>query len=411
MKSYKLAFLNLSRRRVTTLIAIGSIAISVACSGVLLRLYLLSSSRFVTMAEGGDALVGAKSGGIDILLGSLNLEGEFPDFIPFRLFESLREQQTVGFEDGATLGSSFSRLVIPFVYFGKFRQYRIIGTDESFLHRPETEKDPILEGVWAKEIGEVVLGAQVAKSSGVRIGETIDATTWVSKEDIPPEKFKLKVVGIFRPMHSVWDNALFSNLKQSRLVFATYESHLKTIWGPDVLHYYLVYVKTGGFKDLENLINRRTVAQAINITVEKDKLLRLTGEGQRLGFLISILIMFLGALSVAAMMVTRFDSMMIQLAVLRAIGYSKLNVTAWLLWEGLYLGIIATTIGAGLDYLLFPIIKTMLEATLPNSDLISSPLYQSMPIWVACLLGTILAASIPLMRLYGQNIHDSLKGL
>ena len=84
MNALRLAILNLTRRRVPTFLALLSIAISVGFSGVLLRLYFLSESRFSTLAKGGDAIVGAKSGGLDILLNCLNLEGPYPGYIPSR---------------------------------------------------------------------------------------------------------------------------------------------------------------------------------------------------------------------------------------------------------------------------------------------------------------------------------------
>ena len=109
---------------------------SVACGGILLRLYQLSESRFSSLGRGGDAVVGAKAGGIEILLGSLNGEGAFPGFLPYKLFESLRAQQKVQFEDGQTSQPNYIRAIIPFVYFAHYNGARVVGTDEVFFKRP-----------------------------------------------------------------------------------------------------------------------------------------------------------------------------------------------------------------------------------------------------------------------------------
>src|SRR6478609_3378488 len=133
MSSFRLAWLSLVRRRVATLITIVAIAISVACAGILLRLYHLSASRFDSIGHGWEAVVGAKAGGIEILLNSLNGEGPYPDFLPYVLFESLRAAQTVHFEDGAAADPKYLRTISPFVYFAKLKEFRVAGTDETFV--------------------------------------------------------------------------------------------------------------------------------------------------------------------------------------------------------------------------------------------------------------------------------------
>src|SRR5689334_19056388 len=99
MTSFRLAILSLIRRRTPTFIAFLAISVSVAFSGILLRLYVLSGARFSGLAKAGEAIVGAKSGGVEILLGALNLEGEYPDFIPLKLYASLAARSGVQFED------------------------------------------------------------------------------------------------------------------------------------------------------------------------------------------------------------------------------------------------------------------------------------------------------------------------
>jgi putative ABC transport system permease protein len=116
MTPLRLARLSLSRHRFATAITVISIGMSVACGGILLRLHQLSESRFSAMGRGGDAIVGAKAGGIEILLGSLNGEGNFPDFLPYKLFESLRAEQAITHGDGVvTRPLTLSPLYLLFI--------------------------------------------------------------------------------------------------------------------------------------------------------------------------------------------------------------------------------------------------------------------------------------------------------
>jgi putative ABC transport system permease protein len=208
---------------------------------------------------------------------------------------------------------------------------------------------------------------------------------------------------------SVWDRALFSNLTVAREMLAKIDLGNRSIWGNDVLNYFLVYTEPDGFHNLEALVNKRTVGQVVSIAEEKSRLADLTGTGEKLGLLMTFLIMLVGSFAVMAMMVTRFESMSTQIAVLRALGYKKTEVARWLLWEGLLLGVSACALGAMLDLLIFPWLRAQLGGALPPT--VASPLFQSIPVWIGAIAATVLAVTIPMIRVYGQDVHSSLKGL
>jgi len=412
MTPFYLALLNLSRRKIPSLISLAAIAISVACSGILLRLNVLSSSRFDTLARGGDAVIGAKAGGIEILLNSLNSEGPYPDFLPYVLYQSLKAHNPVQFEDQTHYETTFSDAVIPILYFAKFKNYRVIGTDESFLKRPVPDDSPLLlKGRWASGSQEIVLGALVAREQGIKLDDQVPITGWIGDAQNQNIQENFKVVGIFEPFSSAWDHALFSNISEGQRMLSAFDLSGRSIWKNQVLNYFLLYLHPGGMVPLKDLINKRTVGQVISVPEERQKLEDLTGTGKLLGFFVCALVMLLGGLSVAAMMITRFDAMTVQLAVLRAIGYRKGEIGRWLLWEGLLLGLGACLLGGLIDFLFFPLIRNFLGSALPDPTLISSSIFQSSPVWVIAILATTGAIVIPIMRLYRQDVHQSLRGL
>lgn len=111
------------------------------------------------------------------------------------------------------------------------------------------------------------------------------------------------------------------------------------------------------------------------------------------------------------MLLTRFEGMSLQLAVLRAIGYTKKELSAWLVWEGLMLGIMGVVLGALLDAIGLPIFRSLLGTALPRPELVSSSLFDSYMIWIIALLATTLSVLVPMLKMSLQDIHDSLKGL
>ncbi len=413
MTPFQLALLSLVRRKVPTAIALIAIAVSVAFSGMLLRVHLLSSSRFSSLGAGGDAIIGAKAGGLEILLGSLNGEGDYPGFLPMNLFQTLRQPIKKVFEDGQIIDLAehrFARSVIPLLYFGKSGNFRAIGTDESFLQRPESRDSLVLqEGHWPSGSNEVVLGAIVAQRTNIKIAHDIPIQPWLNNETLSPRLFR--VAGILRETNTAWDRLIYSDLSQAQQTLSAFPLGSRALWKNEVLNYILVYSESEKLPELASLINQRTVGQMIYTAREKERLEELTGSGKRLGLLITAFVILLGGLTVAAMLTTRFEAMSVQLAVFVAIGYTRVEVAAWLLWEGLLLGILACALGAMADLFLFPELRGMLKGSLPPPELFPSSILYSAPVWLAALLANVVAILIPLYRLFRQEIHSSLRGL
>lgn len=409
MKPSQLAFLNLTRRKLPTVIGILAIAIAVACSGILLRLNHLAESRFNTFGAGGDVLIGAKTGGIEMILNALNGEGDYPQYLPLKLFESLRAGATIQFEDGASQDSRSIRSIIPFVYVGKTQENRILATDESFLNRPRNiDSMSFSEGRWVQSSEEVVLGSLLAEKLGKKIGDQIEMSDWLGEVSSNYQR-PLKVVGIFKPKNNNWDRLGYVNLTTAQEVLKSGDLSKVSTWGSGVLHYFLTYVNPGGLKSLKALVNDRSVGQVVEVDAEIYRLKELVGSGKSLGLFVTVLVLLLGGLSVLAMLITRFDAMSLQMAMLRAIGYGKTEITSWLLWEGVMMGAIAVVLGMILDALCFPIIREILGSSLPSAELLQSPLYLSYPVWLAALVATTLSVVVPLIRIYRQDVHFSLR--
>jgi putative ABC transport system permease protein len=419
MTPLKLAVLNLTRRRVSTLIAIISIALSVACSGILLRLYRVSEDRFASFGRGGDAIVGAKAGGIEILLGALNSEGAYPGFLPYRLFKSLEADQTVQFEDGARAQPSFIRSIIPFVYFARRDQIRVVGTNEKFFNRVKAEDSLTLEAgrlFNEKEEAapnEVVLGAaaagELARKDHLKLGDLFFVQPWGGAELAAGTPVEMKIVGLLKPSHTAWDREIFASVHTAQKTLALLDLSSVSIWGADVLHYFLVYLEPKGFASLDALVNRRTVGQTVLIEEQRQRLEDLTGTGKKLGWFVILLTLVLGALSVSSMLITRFEAMALQLAVLRAVGYKRRTIGYWLLWEGFLLGAVACLIGILLDVIGFPLMRELLGDVLPSAELVPSTIWTSAPVWLTAIAATTASVFIPVFRVYRQDIHYSLR--
>jgi putative ABC transport system permease protein len=411
MTPARIAFLHLVRRKFSTSIVLLGIILAVATSGLLLRLYNLTNERFASLIHTGDAIVGAKSGSVDLLLGMLNFEGDYPDFIPMNLYNTLKTQETIRFEDKAEANSQFIQQIFPFLLFAKADRYRVYASSTDFFNFHGAEMPEMDQGTTPTTPNEIVVGASVADHLHVQVGDSLPARTWLTEEPSTVEAQKYKVDGVWKRTGHAWDRIALANWVTADKILAENPLLLRTPWGGKVLHFMLVYLKPGGFTPLQNLVNQRTVAQSISVSSGFEKLSELTGAGRELGLFVAIIILILGFSSVASMMMGRFDSTNVQLAVLRALGYSKKELAQVLIYEALYLALIACLLGACLDAATFPWLRELLGGNLPPEDIIPMSLWRSWPVWTAALCGNILAVLYPIWRISKQNIHMSLRNL
>ncbi len=414
MTPLRLAWLNLSRRRASTVVALISIAIAIACSGIVYRLYLLSQSQFKTFVKGVDVVVGAKASSIEMLLSALDFQGEYPDFIPSNLYRSLENPSGIHFKNEDAFRADDFQNVIPIVFFAKFGRYRVIGTDQHLWNPSASSDAPALsQGEWFQNPKEVVLGSSIALHENLHRNDKIKALPWLSvsdaKENVKP--IQLKVVGILKQTGSAWDQVLFTNYKDAWNVFRERPDIVRGVWGTHVLHYMLMKVKPEALPRLSNLINKGTVSQLINVEEERQNLSRFLGAGEKVALLVSLFILVLGGLAVGGVMLTKFDGMITQFAILRAIGYQVHEIFLWLLWEGLIVGAMACVLGCVLDYLMFLWLRNLVGIILASDQVVASSFYASRIVWVSALFATLVSAVLPAFQLLYQNPHEALKGV
>ncbi len=412
----KLAWLELARHRAGTALAVLSLGLTIGCAGMLYRLNLLNQSRFSTLAAAGDAIVGAKSGATDLLLGCLNLEGPYPGFIPYRLYVSLVNQRA-GFGEETDAGMRQFKLVIPFLYCAKYRGHRVVGTSEAFLRQPGNPVR-LSQGHWPGA-DEILLGASVAASGGgdgkspVRVGESIEVQTWSSDQpeaqSVVPHHYK--VAGILASMGNAWDGGLFLDIGAGVFLLASGMPTKDPVWGIAVLNYMLIYLEPGGMDFLRVLVDQRTVAQSVSIPAAREALERIAGTGRAMGLGVAGMIFLIGSISLAGLTMGRYEEKSRTLAVLKAMGYSRRRLRALLAWEGVYLWASAWVVGAGLDAGVFPGLRALLGKGLPSPDLLPSHVWYSWPIWILTLPIIMLSYGVVFARAESRHPGEALQGL
>lgn len=411
MNPLQLAWLNLVRHKTATSLVLISLAITVACAGVLLRTWKLAEARFDTMVHAGDALVAAKGNPVESLLGAMNLEGPYPGFIPARLYGTLVNEAWIAERENFR-----ARSVVPLVFCGKYRDYRVIGTSSAFLEQPEPAPDIALAaGAWPEIHAGVILGADIAKSGKLSLGDSVEIVPWTADSvpvDAPPAR-RMEVSGVLAPMGNAWDRAVFTNLAQSRKLVSggLAEAGERTHWKGFVLHYVLLHIDPPALKHFEELIDRATVAQLVPYRKTLASLENLTATGRAAGLAVSMLALLLAAAALMAVMLGRFDGLSRQMAVLEAMGFRRRELMSILAWEGVILGMGATILGGILDATLFPLLQGFLADALPGREIAVSRVWESRTVWLAAVLILPAASMASALFIFRGHAMQRLRSL
>ena len=392
-----MAVLHFKRQKLQTSLIVLSLAVALSCSGLLLRLYSISQSRYVDLPDDVQAIIGPKSGGIEILLGALNLEDKFHGVIPENLFRTLRAGADIRFEDGSVVSSKMvTQATIPISFIGTYADSdSIIATDRSFF----SDGEPAIDEIW--------LGAHSEAALKSRVGEMIDVSVrgTLSKRSLQKT---LRVGRVLSEKNNSWDRALFvSDQNLEKWLLETEALH--PVWKNKTLNYVLIQMKEGGFAPLKSLINDRTVSQLIWVPAEKQKLSDLTTAGNDLGFIIISVIFALAGFSIFGMMSIRAQAMRVSVATLEAIGYIPAFIYTWIFFEALFVGLLATLIAIIAEVAGFAFLKSSLGATWLVSISQTSEVKWASLIFLEGLVFSILGAALTSWQMVGLEIHSELK--
>ncbi len=438
MSILRLAWLNLARHRAASALAVLALGLTVACAGLLLRTARLAEARFATLAHAGDALIAAKGGATDALLGALNTEGPYPRFIPLRLFATLVNEAWYA---GGRRAHATS--VMPLVYSGKLIAeepvvdggiplagsrirfpgapsdgYRVAGTIEAFFDMPAPSPRLVFAtGFWTEVEAGVVIGAAVARHERLAVGDTVTVAHWTSdtmpspaRSGLSPRPFR--VSGVLAPTGTAWDRLVFTNLVQAQSLIEEALPHAgqTTVWNSHVLHYVIVHTVPHGLDSLGALIDQQTVTQIVPVAETLAGLRRLTDTGRRAAVMTGLLAAVLAFVTLSALMLGRFEGLARQMTVLEAMGWRKAELRRLLFWEGLMLGGGAVALGGALDAFAFPVVRAVLGTALPHPGLVPSPVWTSAPVWVVTVAVTVCASLGSSWLVFRGRAQERLRG-
>ncbi|WP_295954735.1 FtsX-like permease family protein [Rhodoferax sp.] len=346
---------------------------------------------------GIDAVVGAKGSPMQLILAGVFHIDVPPGNIPLEAVQQIEKDPRVA-------------QLIPISLGDTFRGFRIVGTSPAYAaHYGAT----LAQGTLWTQSMQTLVGAQVAKNTGLAVGNTFYGSHGLGGTGHIHGDFPYTVTGVLAPCgcvldrlvltatESVWkvhekatalddeDQKILEQEREITLALITYKSPLAAVTFP-------------------RFINTTTEMQAAAPAVEITRLLRMVGVGTDVLRGFGAVLLLTAGLSVFIALWNAVRERRADLAMLRMLGASPFKVAGLVLCEALLLAAMATALGLLGGHLLAGLVGTWLQAerSLPLTGWIWLPSE-----WWVLLLGAVvatLAAALPAWEAYRLDVTTLL---
>lgn len=214
MTLLRLSLKSILNRKVTTLLTVLSIAISVTLLLSLERIRLGAQESFKNTISGTDLIVGARSSPLQLLLYSVFRIGDATNNVSWTSYQELKN-------------NSETKWTIPISLGDSHKGFRVVGTDQNYFDHYKYSGGKNIElssGERFKSLFDVVLGSDVAQKLKYKIGDKIILAhgTGASFQDHAQTPFV--ITGILKKTGTPVDQSVHVSLEAIEAIHVGWES-------------------------------------------------------------------------------------------------------------------------------------------------------------------------------------------
>jgi putative ABC transport system permease protein len=370
MRLSQLVLRNLSQHRISSGLTALNVMLGALLVGVILLLRAATADTFLGPSRGFSLVVGAPGSGLELVLNTIFHLGQSPGLLDYDVFEELERHPS-------------TQLAVPYAVGDAFHGFRVVGTTEAFFEprfpypAADTPAGKLAAGrpfhfdrqalraalgalvepprvatshpegpVAGSAVDEAVLGADVARSLDVRLGDRIEPTHGVEGGgSAHRERHLWQVVGILRPTHTPVDGLVLINL-DSFFRIGDHRGGVVPETGKPAISAVVLFPKPGVHKALLlSQLNKRTQLQVADVDGEVRQLLRIIGNVDQIFFVIAILVVLVGVVSVAVAIYNTLSSRRRELAILRILGASRGTIFGMVVGEATLISALGGALG------------------------------------------------------------------
>ncbi len=411
----RLALLSLLNRRVTVLLTVLSIAVSVALLLGVEKVRTGARQGFANTISGTDLIVGARSGSVQLLLYSVFRIGNATNNLSWSSFQEIAARREVAWAVPLSLGDSH-------------RGYRVLGTTPEFFGRYRYGRNRplvVAQGAAFADLFDAVLGAEAAQKLGYVLGQDIVvahglASVGAADHDDKP----FRVAGILARTGTPVDRTIHVSLEAIEAIHVDWQGGAqipgqtvgvdqvrRMALQPKAVTAALVGLKSRlGVFSLQRFINEYAdePLSAVLPGVALQELWSLVGVAETALIAVSALVVATALLGMLIAILSTLNERRREMAILRSVGAGPQHVLGLLVAEAALLATAGVVAGLGLLYAGLAVGRPVVEAAFG--------LYLDIE-WLdgreALMLSGIVAAGtlaglLPGLRAYGNSVADGM---
>ena len=409
MTLWHIAWSYLWNRKLTTALTILSVALGVGLISAVLTLREETQRRFEEEGQAFDIVIGAKGNPLQLVLSSVYFLDMPTGNMDIDIFESLKEHEDVVAAFPLGMGDTFSG-------------YRIVGTTRDLMDFTWGDRTPyaLAEGRYFEDLYEAVIGANVARDTGLKLGSTfvgthgfVDSAYAEVHEDHP-----YTVVGILERSGSPNDRGIFCSIESVWDVHCGGHDHDHDHAHCDHHHddeitAALVKLASPAIRfEFKDMVNRNYNAMAAIPIQEIQKLYeQLLGTAKMVLLAIGYLVVAISSLSILIGLYMAILQRKRDLAIMRALGATRGEIFGAVIIEAFWVTLLGIFAGWAVGALVCFVLNQYLVATIGfhvppirlTADLVSA--------YSAVLLMGLIAGILPAWQAYRTDIARDLAEL
>lgn len=225
---------------------------------------------------------------------------------------------------------------VPLAYGDSYKSFRIVGTDSSFFDHYRTA---LAAGNYFTQPYEAVIGAAVAKQTGLQPGDRFFSTHGHREEGHRHDKQAFTVTGILAANGTVADKLVVCAISS---VWGLHEDEQHDHDHEEKEEITAVLVKfrsSMALVQLPRIINESTSLQAAVPAIELNRLFTLLGIGADLFLVVGLVLLALAPLSMITALLQSLHEKKYELALLRSMGASRWVLVRVVMGEALLLAV------------------------------------------------------------------------
>ncbi len=410
---FRLAFKSLLSRILTVSLTIFAIALSVALFLGVEKVRTGAKASFADTISGTDLIVGARSGGVQLLLYSVFRVGNATNNVTWQSYQDIANRDEVEWIVPLSLGDSH-------------RGFRVLGTTAEFFDRYKYRggRDvQFVDGLAFGDLFDAVIGADVAAALDYTLGDEIIVAHGIASFTEHDDK-PFKVSGVLKKTGTPVDRTVFVSLEAIEAIHIDWQGggrSQNTISAEDVRQMELkpkavtaaLVGVTSRLKifGLQRWVNEYSEEPLLAILpgVALSELWSLIGVAETALVGVSIMVVITALLGMVAMIFSGLNERRREMALLRAIGARPRTILMLLTTEAALMSFVAVLLGVTLLYTGLFVARSHIDAAFGLYLDITWPTAREYIVLALVVVAGTAVSLIPALRAYFLSLADGMQ--